>query len=108
MTEGDARLHHLAGAILDITAIDWAKAESGADESIRHLIRELKVIADIVVVHAAEPCGPVFVPTPSESADSDAGLGCWGPLRLLQKIGEVSAEECCKWASGPGWNRLRG
>jgi serine/threonine-protein kinase len=46
------------------------------------------VIADIVGVHAAEPCGPGFLPTPSESADRDAGLGCWGPLRLLQKIGE--------------------
>jgi eukaryotic-like serine/threonine-protein kinase len=88
MTRDDVSLHELAGAILDSTAVDWAKAESSADESIRHIIRELKVIADITGVHAGEPRASECVPTPSECSGSEAGPGSWGPLRLLQKIGE--------------------
>jgi serine/threonine-protein kinase len=88
VTHSDGSLHALAGAILDSTAVDWAKAESSADESVRDVVRELRVIADIAVVHAGEPRDSGCVPTPFDPAASEAGLGCWGPLRLLEKIGE--------------------
>jgi eukaryotic-like serine/threonine-protein kinase len=88
VTASDASLHEIARAILDNTEVDWVKAESSAEESIRHVIRELKVIAEIAVVHGGEPRGPERTPAASECADSDSGLGCWGPLRLLEKIGE--------------------
>jgi TolB-like protein/tetratricopeptide (TPR) repeat protein len=87
VTPSDASLHEIARAILDGTEIDWAKAESSAEESIRHVIRELKVIAEIAVVHGGEPAAAECMPASSEGADNDSGLGSWGPLRLLQKIG---------------------
>ena len=88
MTQSDAGLRELARAILDRTAVDWAKAEASADESVRHVIRELKVIADVAVLHAGASRRSGGVATSSELADREAGLGCWGALRLLQKIGQ--------------------
>jgi eukaryotic-like serine/threonine-protein kinase len=87
VTEDD-HLYELARAILERTSVDWAKAESSADESIRHVVRELKVIAAIAGTHGSESLPSGCEPTPSESVEGDAGEGAWGPLRLLQKIGE--------------------
>jgi len=88
VTDSDAHLYELAQAILDRSSVDWAKAESAADESIRQVIRELKVIAGIEVVHGGQPLTTASARTRAETADDDGGMGSWGPLRLLEKIGE--------------------
>ncbi len=50
--QNDAVLHEIAGALLDGTPIDWASAESNAvDESMRRVVRDLKMIAEIAEVH---------------------------------------------------------
>lgn len=87
MTQSDGHLHALARAILDRTAVDWEQAESGADESIRHVIRELKVIAGIEGVHGRPLLRSAATPPPREHAD-DQLIEAWGPLQLVQKIGE--------------------
>ena len=49
----DAVLHELVAALLDGIPIDWPSAESSAgDESVRRVVRDLKVIAEIADVHS--------------------------------------------------------
>ena len=104
MIENERVLHDVAGALMDGAPIDWASAESKADnESMRRILRELKVIAAIADVH-----GTSAVSSDSPSVDAEAGNlssgqqprdsagaespaqvhGTWGALRLLEKIGE--------------------
>jgi eukaryotic-like serine/threonine-protein kinase len=96
-------LHDLAGAMLDGIPVDWASAESSADdESIRRIVGELKVIAAIADVHGAQALFSSNQPAGAEpdsvnsgeqqnAADADSGevaLQTWGPLRVLEKVGE--------------------
>jgi eukaryotic-like serine/threonine-protein kinase len=86
--QDDGELHKLARAIVAGTRVDWASAEStAADESLRNVIRQLKVIAEIADVHASAPL-PVEFPTTVSVPQATSGiLGTWGPLRLLEKVG---------------------
>ena len=83
--------------------IDWASAESNAvDESMRRVVRELKVIAEIAEVHGSLSlsCDRRAIDTGTENLDSgrqpdatDAEsapeiLQTWSALRLLEKVGE--------------------
>jgi eukaryotic-like serine/threonine-protein kinase len=84
----EARLHDLAGAIVDGAAIDWASAESGAaDESLQSIISDLKVIAAIADLHRSMPLetGAGAAGPPARPAGA---LGAWGTLQLLEKVGE--------------------
>ena len=50
--ENDAVIRELARAVLDGLPADWASAESSAvDESMRRMVRDLKLIAEIAEVH---------------------------------------------------------
>ena len=85
----DASLHELAGAIVDGSSVDWSAAESDGEASVREVIRELKVIAGIAGVHASASLpsdGAQTSPDPAGADDTSARI--WGPLRLLEKIGE--------------------
>ena len=85
----DASLHELAGAIVDGASVDWAAAESNGDATGREIIRELKVIAGIADVHASASLpsdGAQTSPDPTGAVDTGGRI--WGPLRLLEKIGE--------------------
>ena len=67
--ENERVLHDVAGALMDGAPIDWASAESKADnESMRRIVRELKVIAAIADVH-----GTSAVSSDSPSVDAEAG-----------------------------------
>ena len=69
MIENERVLHDVAGALMDGAPIDWASAESKADnESMRRIVRELKVIAAIADVH-----GTSAVSSDSPSVDAEAG-----------------------------------
>ena len=87
MTPDDASLHQLAGAIVDGSPVDWSAAESDGDASVREVIRELKVIAGIAGVHAIASLPSAGAQTAPHPAD-DTNPRSWGPLRLLEKIGE--------------------
>ena len=67
-------LTNLAGAILDGTPIDWQLADSGAGETDRTLLEQLRVLAAIADVHR-------------RPLEEDTGLREWGPLRVLEPIG---------------------
>jgi tetratricopeptide (TPR) repeat protein len=73
--QDDADLRELAGAVLDGTAIDWEAAETRTAAADRPLVDQLRRLADIARAHR------------------DDGLGTWGSLRLLERIGGGSFGE---------------
>jgi serine/threonine-protein kinase len=96
-------LHEVAGAMLDGVPVDWASAESSADdESMRRIVRELKVIAAIADVHGTQALSSNNHPVDAQAANivsgqqqgaADVGspeqtLQTWGSLRLMEKVGE--------------------
>ena len=55
MAVSEGLVAELAGAVLDGTPIDWAAAESGADEADRALIEHLRVMATLADLHRRPP-----------------------------------------------------
>jgi serine/threonine protein kinase len=103
--EDDRLLHDVAGAMMSGVRIDWASAEAKAgDESMRRIVRELKVIAAIADVHGSSEVSPYSpsvhaecgkVSAPEQQRDDPAAeypgkQRTWGSLRLLEKLGEGS------------------
>jgi serine/threonine protein kinase len=76
----------LAGAVLDGTAIDWAAAESSADESSRAVLAELKVLATLTDVHRRLQLHEDSE-KPDTTGDRGDTLTHWGHLRTLERIG---------------------
>jgi TolB-like protein/Tfp pilus assembly protein PilF len=76
----------LAGAVLDGTPIDWAAAESGADEANRPLLAELRVLAALADLHRRLPV-PLAAATLTGGGDCGEQVEHWGHLRVLERIG---------------------
>ena len=74
----------LAGAVLDGTPIDWAGAESSADEASRPVLAELRVLAALADVHRRLPLHDQTAPPTGDRGDT---LTHWGHLRALERIG---------------------
>src|SRR5262245_17700309 len=72
----------LAGAVLDGTRIDWAGAESRADDTSRPVLAELKVLAALAEVHRQQSLQDGAVP--GDQADA---VTHWGHLRALERSG---------------------
>jgi serine/threonine-protein kinase len=69
------------------TAVDWSALDGApADASVAAVLDQLKVIAKIADVHGTSGTS---VPRP-EPASTDQGVQSWGPLTLLERIGEGS------------------
>ena len=91
MSENDRVLHDVAGAMIDGAPIDWTSAEAKADgESMRRIVRELKVIAAIADVHGTSGISAHSSDLQAEntSAAEQSFPRTWGALRLLEKLGE--------------------
>jgi len=100
--DNDAVFLEIAGALLDEIPIDWASAESGGvDESVRRVVRDLKVIAEIAEVHRSvsasidrnaartDPKNLDRVQLDATDAESAGHTQqTWSALRLLNKVGE--------------------
>jgi TolB-like protein/Tfp pilus assembly protein PilF len=85
----DLRVDDLADAILDGTLIEWAAVESNAEEAVRPLLRQLKVLAAVADLHRGAPT-TVFAASNrplAEHTDGDAPE-YWGHLRILEPIGK--------------------
>jgi TolB-like protein len=79
----------VARAILDGAAVDWPELESSADPGTRALAGQLKVLAAIGDLHRREPTpASAESPGPNGGPDTADDLGSWGPLRLLEHVGE--------------------
>src|SRR5262245_9526750 len=85
-----------ARAIAAGRRVDWAAIESSADvsESFAALLRELKVVEDIAELHRSLPepssasGGNVLSSINAETAAAIPATAAWGPLRLLERVGE--------------------
>lgn len=90
MAAGSGLAADLAGAILDGTPIDWESAESSADETVRGLIEQLRLLATVADLHRGLP---PFSQSPSTAArltaavDRPEKLTQWAHLRVLEPIG---------------------
>jgi TolB-like protein/Flp pilus assembly protein TadD len=76
----------LAGAVLDGTPIDWAAAESNADETNRPLLEQLRVLATLADVHRCLPRS-LTAAVVDDAEDRGEQLEHWGHLRVLERIG---------------------
>lgn len=77
------------------TPVDWAALESeDSDDSLRLATRDLKVLSDIATFHRAlhESAAPPSAEEPSQDVAA-AVSGAWGPLSLLERIGQGSFGE---------------
>jgi serine/threonine-protein kinase len=95
-------LHDVAGAVVDGVPVDWASAESSADdESMRRIVRELKVIAAIADAHGRAVLCTEYQPIKTDACigrggeenaadvdSSEEALQTWGPLRVLERVSE--------------------
>jgi serine/threonine-protein kinase len=96
--ENDADLREIAGAVLDGIPIDWSSAESGAvDDSMRRLVRDLKLLAEIAEVHRsvwsssdrqAHTDAERFGTARTDDEPRPPALQTWSVLTLLEKVGE--------------------
>ncbi len=93
MPDDALRLIDVAGAVSDGAEIDWEAAESAtADEAERAILRDLRVLARVGALHRSDVSGPAAESTdvdgPGSHADRHAAAPAWGPLRLLERIGD--------------------
>jgi serine/threonine-protein kinase len=86
VADSEGLVPDLAGAVLDGTPIDWAAAESSADESNRPLLAELRVLAALADLHRRPPLHAA-PDAPAATDDRGEVLQHWGHLRVLERIG---------------------
>ena len=88
MKAGDRLADDLAAAILDGIPIDWAAADSNAEEA-RPLVRQLKVLAAVADLHRGAPRTESSPPErPMSLAKHESGEPeQWGHLRLFELVG---------------------
>ena len=82
MPPGEHFLDDIAEAVLDGEPIDWASAESSAQEAAKPFLRHLRVVAS--VADAQRSALPGVPPAPTLSSPAP---GHWGHLRLIEQIG---------------------
>jgi serine/threonine-protein kinase len=82
----------LAESIADGTPIDWDAAETRANADERAMLRELRLVASLALLHRSLPR--------ADSASSGrtipghaAAVGAWGHLKLLERLGSGTAGE---------------
>ena len=78
--DGEQLLDRIAGAVLDSEEVDWAAAESRADESTQPFIRHLRLVASVGQLHRR-------MQTPAASVLPHENVVQWGHLRLIESIG---------------------
>jgi predicted permease len=83
-------LADLARRVLDGAPIDWAAAESSASHDERAVVRQLRVIEGLAVVHRREPAvvrTQSWTPTVFSNLARADVPEWWGHLKILERIG---------------------
>jgi TolB-like protein/Tfp pilus assembly protein PilF len=90
-----AALLKLAESIADGAAIDWQAAEADATAEERAIVRQLRILADVAVLHRSLPASPDDWGRPSESSPHPRtpAIGTWGHLILLERLGSGTTGE---------------
>ena len=90
MPPSERLIDDLADAILDGSPIDWAAAESSSENSVRPLIRQLRVLAAVAELHRSTPQPTLTlsqVPSSRLEPDVPDAPALWGHLRIIEPIG---------------------
>lgn len=110
MKTNDSELEALAARISDGSEIDWKAADGSIAEEERRVVKNLRVVSEIASFHRSswlapapegtgtppDPKTPLAGGIPPEGAGRVLPLtpiGRWGPLELLEKIGQGSFGE---------------
>jgi eukaryotic-like serine/threonine-protein kinase len=89
--KAEGQLLELAASVADGAQVDWQAAETGAQDSARRLVRQLRLLADVAELYRSLPEPPA---QPGLTHDEPAPDGPrWGRLILLEKIGEGTSSE---------------
>jgi hypothetical protein len=84
----DPAMVDLAAAILDGTPIEWSAVESGVRAGDEAMLRQLRVLAGVGALHRSLPTAHTGTKAAHEDVLPREGLGHWGSLTLLERIGE--------------------
>lgn len=83
-----------AASISDAKNVDWAQAESSAqDESQRQVIRNFKIIADIAHIHRRLQDLSEEATAPAPRIEASEAPRKWGHLEILEPLGEGAYAE---------------
>ena len=113
MASNPSALLALAESVADRTSVDWNSAEDDAGDA-RAVVRQLRILADLAMVHRTLPVEPADLPTtPAPSRSQDVAsthangtgvdrerttIGQWAHLSLLERIGSgAHGEVYCAW-----------
>ncbi len=92
----EARLFALAESIADGRAVDWDAAESDLNDDQRAVVRQLRFVSELAVLHRTLPIPPedaVTRPGPARDMPVRTAVGTWGPLQLLERLGGGTSGE---------------
>jgi eukaryotic-like serine/threonine-protein kinase len=89
--KAEGQLLDLAASVADGAQVDWQAAETGAEDSARRLVRQLRLVADVAELYRSLP-EPAAQPGPTHDEPAPDGPR-WGRLILLEKIGEGTSSE---------------
>ena len=87
MSAERAELLTLAESVADGAAVDWEAAELRASVEDRAVVRQLRVLATLGLLHRSLPASadaPIAPPAPTRPL---AAIGKWGHLSLLERLG---------------------
>lgn len=95
MSPESAALLKLAESIADGAAVDWEAAETGATAEERAVIRQLRVLSEVAVLHRSLPASPDDWRAPAQSSrrPTTPAIGNWGHLVLLERLGRGTSGE---------------
>jgi TolB-like protein/Tfp pilus assembly protein PilF len=85
----ESDLLSLAESIADGSAVDWEVAQTHATDEDRRVIRQLRVLAELATLHRSLPLDSTqsFLLTEKAGAAPVPGIGTWGHLVLLERLG---------------------
>jgi serine/threonine-protein kinase len=89
--KAEGQLIDLAASVADGTQVDWQAAETGAEDSARRLVRQLRLVADVAELYRSLP-EPAAQPGLAHDEPAPDGPRR-GRLILLEKIGEGTSSE---------------
>ena len=87
MAADSSVLADVAGAILDGLPIDWASAESSADEPERQLLHPLRLVAKLADLHRRHVHSATGSAAAEVEPEAATRFEYWGHLRVLEPIG---------------------
>jgi serine/threonine protein kinase/Flp pilus assembly protein TadD len=85
----DAALLSLAESVADGSPVDWAAAEREAQPGDQEVVRQLRVLAELAVLHRSLPAMAGTGPPRGSAVRSTTApaIGAWAHLALLERLG---------------------